>query len=188
MLKFFVFKVAVKQRTLHHFYFLTAASVRTKWPKSHSYSSHCCLTRQPPCFAFALQLPTFCLHCRLMHRQASRSQCETVKHFHNCIEVLLQFRIPYCTNLRQYSNWGRNEPMRMTMHRYQTYNFRFQLLRQKIVWAYNIAAVCCNNHVQENMLISNSFTSRQGKTISRLSEIRMSFQNFRVSFWHPKTA
>jgi len=32
----------------------------------------------------------------------------------------------------------------MTMHRYQTYNIRFQLLRQKIVSAYNIAAVCCN--------------------------------------------
>jgi len=27
----------------------------------------------------------------------------------------------------------------MTMHTYQTYNFRFQLLRQKIVSAYNIA-------------------------------------------------
>jgi len=38
------------------------------------------------------------------------------------------------------------------MHRYHTYNFRFQLLRQKIVWAYNIADVCCNGHVQENML------------------------------------
>ena len=37
-------------------------------------SSHCCLSRQPPCYACALQLPTFCLHCSLMHRQASRSQ------------------------------------------------------------------------------------------------------------------
>jgi len=74
------------------------------------------------------------------------------------------------------------------MHRYQTYNFRFQLLRQKTVWAYNIAAVCCKSHVQENMLISNRFTSIQGKTISRLSEFRVSFQNFRVSLWHPKTA
>ena len=36
--------------------------------------SHCCLTRQPPCFACALQLPTFCLHCSRKHRQASRSQ------------------------------------------------------------------------------------------------------------------
>jgi len=40
----------------------------------------------------------------------------------------------------------------MAMHRYHTYNFRFQLLRQKIVSAYNIATVCCNSHVQENML------------------------------------
>jgi len=76
----------------------------------------------------------------------------------------------------------------MTMHRYQTYNYRFQLLRQKIMWANNNAAVCCKSHVQENMLISNHFTSIQGKTISRLSEFRASFQNFRVSFWHPKTA
>jgi len=28
------------------------------------------------------------------------------------------------------------------MHRYQAYKFRFQLLRQKIVSTYNIAAVC----------------------------------------------
>jgi len=31
------------------------------------------------------------------------------------------------------------------------------------------------------MLISNPFTSIQGKTISQLSE-------FRMSFWHPKPA
>jgi len=74
------------------------------------------------------------------------------------------------------------------MHRYQTYNFCFQLLRQKILWAYNIVAVCCKSQVRENLLISNRFTSIQGKTISRLSEFRVSFQNFRVSFWHPKTA
>jgi len=67
------------------------------------------------------------------------------------------------------------------MRRYQTYNFRFQLLRQKIVSAYNIATVYCNSHVQKNMLISNRFTSIQSKTTPRLSE-------FRVSFWHPKTA
>jgi len=70
----------------------------------------------------------------------------------------------------------------MTMHRYQAYNFRFQLLRQKNVSAYNIVAVCCNGHVPENMLSSNCFTSIQGKTISRLSEFRVSLQNFRVSF------
>jgi len=33
-----------------------------------------CLTRQLPCFACALELTTFCLHCRLMPRRASRSQ------------------------------------------------------------------------------------------------------------------
>jgi len=70
----------------------------------------------------------------------------------------------------------------MTMQRYQTYNFRFQLLRQKIVSAYNVAAVCCNSHVQENMLSLNRFTLIQDKTITWLSEFRLSLQNFRVSF------
>jgi len=39
------------------------------------------------------------------------------------------------------------------------------------------------------MLSSNRLASIQGKTISPwLSEFRLSLQNFRVSFWHPKTA
>ena len=46
----------------------------------------------------------------------------------------------------------------MTMHRYHSYNFRIQLLRQKIVSVCNIAAVCCNSHVQENILSLNRFT------------------------------
>jgi len=72
--------------------------------------------------------------------------------------------------------------VRTIMHRNQTYKFRFQLLRQKIVLAYNIAAVCCSSYVQETMRISNRFTPIQGKPISRLSEFRVSLQNFRVSF------
>jgi len=76
-------------------------------PKSQNItpSSHSCLTRQPPCFACALQA----CNCRLLiivvwctARQNDRNG-ETVKHFHNCINVLSQFRA-YCTNLRQYSN------------------------------------------------------------------------------------
>jgi len=47
--------------------------------------------------------------------------------------------------------------------------------------AYNIADVCCNSHVQENMLSSNRFTSMQGKDISWFSEFTVSLQNFRVS-------
>jgi len=111
---------------------------------------------------------------------------ETVKHFYNCIKVLWQFRTPYCANLRQYSN----RPKRSGAHddANHTYNFRFQLLHQKIVSAYHFAVVCYNNHVQDNMLTSNRFTSIQGKTISWLSEFRVSLQNFRVSFWHLKTA
>ena len=38
------------------------------------------------------------------------------------------------------------------MHRYQTYHFHFQLLRQKIVWAYNIAAVCYNSYGRKTCL------------------------------------
>jgi len=65
---------------------------------------------------------------------------ETVKHFHICIKVLSQFRTPRCANLRQYSK----RPKRCAwLHRYPTYNFRFQLLRQKILSPYNIAAACC---------------------------------------------
>jgi len=72
------------------------------------------------------------------------------------------------------------------MCRHQSYIFRSQFRRLKIVSAYNIPAVCCNGHVQENMLSSNIFTSIQGKTISWPWEFRVSLQNFRVSFWHPK--
>ena len=111
----------------------------------------------------------------VLHRRASRSQqwnSKTLPKLH-----LSQFRTPYYTNQRQHSNRPKRK-VSTTMRRYQTYNFRFQLLRQKIVSAYNIAAVCCNSHVQENELSSIRFTSIQGKTILWLSE-------FRVSFWHP---
>ena len=66
-------EAAVKQRTLHHFYLLAAVSLRSN-SQNRTPSSHCCLTRQPPCFVCALQLLIFCLHCSLMYRQANRSQ------------------------------------------------------------------------------------------------------------------
>jgi len=63
----------------------------------------------------------------------------------------------------------RSEAVHMILYRYQTHTFRFQFLRQKNVSAYiigyNIAAVCCNSHVQKNMLSSNRFTAIQGKII-----------------------
>jgi len=71
---------------------------------------------------------------------------------------------------------GRSEAVHMTMHRYHTYNFRFQLLCQKITSAYNIAAVSCNSHEQESMLSSNRFASIQGKTMSKLSDFGVSFR------------
>jgi len=67
-------------------------------------SFHCCLTRQPPCFVRALQLPTFVFNVDwCIARQVVRND-ETIKHFDNCIVVLSQFRTSYRTNLRQYSN------------------------------------------------------------------------------------
>ena len=72
---------------------------------------------------------------------------------------------------------GRSEAVRMTMHRYHTYNFRFQILCQEIVSAYNIAAICCNSHVQENMLSSNRFTSRQNHILAfRIQGVIAKFQ------------
>ena len=59
----------------------------------------------------------------------------------------------------------------MTIHRYHSHNFRFQLQHQKIMSDYNIAAVCCNSRVQEKMLSSYCFTSIQGKTISRFQNL-----------------
>ena len=56
-------------------------------------------------------------------RQAGRNH-KTVKHFHNCVKVLWQFRATYCTNLRQYSN----SPKRGCAHDnyiYKIYNFHF---------------------------------------------------------------
>jgi len=168
-----------QQNNVHCIIFLTNCFSAARIAKI-SLSSHCRLSQQPHCFACALQLPTFffvVVWCTV--KQADRNG-ETVKHLHNCIKVLSQFRTAYCTN-RGGIVRGRSEAVRMTMHRYQIYNFRFQLLRQKIVSTYKIAAVSCNSHVQQNTLSSNRFTSVQGNTISWLSE-------FRVSFWHPKTA
>jgi len=48
------------------------------------------------------------------------------------------------------------------------------------VSAYNIAAFCCNSHVQENLPSANRFTSR--KKHSWLSEFRVSLQNFGCHF------
>ena len=56
---------------------------------------------------------------------------------------------------------GRSEVVRMTMHRYTILKiFAYNLCARKYVSACNTAVVCCNNHVQENMLSSNRFTSR----------------------------
>ena len=87
-------------------------------------SSHCCLTRQPPflharcnCRPFVF-IVVWCIA-----RQADHNG-ETVKYFHNYILVLSQFRTPYCTNLRQYSNWPkRGGPHDNALILYCTYIF-----------------------------------------------------------------
>ena len=59
---------------------------------------------------------------------------ETVKQWNTSTIALKCFRsfvhqtVQICPSIVR----GRSEAVRMTMHRYQTYNFRFQLLRQKL--------------------------------------------------------
>jgi len=102
----------------------------------------------------------------------------------NCIKELLQFRTPYRTNLRQYSNRPKRDG---AYDNAQIPNLQYSLPTSAPENCVDLA-VCCNSHVQENMLSSHRFSSIQGKTISWLSEFRVSLQNFRVSFWHPKMA
>ena len=130
----------------------------------------------PPWIRPWLQLPTL---SSLESDAPPGKTIATVKHFHNCIKGLSQFRT-YCTNLRQYTNRPKRV-MRMTMHRNHTHNFRFQLVRQKIVSNYNIAT-CCNSHVKENMLSSNCFNSIQVKTICWLAKFMVSLQNYMYHF------
>ena len=159
ILKFFVF--ISRSETTHFASFLFSDSYFSgaQTPKISllvltvaSLDNHLVLHARCDCWPFVF-IKVWCIP-----RQADRNG-ETVKHFYNCMKMLSRFRTPYYANLRQYLR-GRSEAVRMTMHRYHTYNFRFQLLRQKIMSSYNIAAVCCNSHVQENMLSSNRFTSK----------------------------
>jgi len=96
------------------------------------------------------------------------------------MKVLLQFRTPYCTNLRQYSKMPKRGGAHENAH---IPSLQFSLPSSAPVKCDGLAG-----YVQENMLSSNRFTSIQSKTTSKLSEFRVSLQNFRVSFWHPKTA
>jgi len=54
---------------------------------------------------------------------------------------------------------ARSEAVRMIKCKYETYNFCLQFLRQKIMSANNIEAVCCNSHVQKNKQFC--FSTRQ---------------------------
>jgi len=118
------------------------------------------------CLACALQLPNFCLHCSLMHSQASRLQRCNFKHFHNCMKVLSPFRTPCCTNLQQHTN----RPKRGGAHvNAQTPFLQFSLpTSQTPFLQFSLptsapASVCCNSHVQENKLSLNRFTQYKAK-------------------------
>ena len=80
--------------------------------------------------------------------------------------MLLHFHTSCYTNLWQCRNrskrGGAHNSAQIISVRCHSYNFRFQLPRQRIVSVHNNAA-CCNSHVQENMLSSNRFTSIQAK-------------------------
>jgi len=117
------------------------------------------------------------LHCSLMQPQAKRSQQSNpsiiaLKGFRNFAHT-----VQICGNIPT----GRSGVMRMTMHRNHTHNFRFQIMRQKIVSTY-IIATCCNSHVKENMLSSNCFNSIQVKTICWLAKFMVSLQNYMYHF------
>jgi len=69
---------------------------------------------------------------------------------------------------------GRSEAVPTTMHRYEIPNLQLQP---------SVAVATCRKTCFPQFV-----TSIQGKTISWLSEVRVLLQNFRVSFWHPKSA
>jgi len=122
---------------------------------------HSCLTRQLPCFAFALQLPTFCLHCSLMPRQASQSQ-----RWNASIIALKCFHIfVHCTNLRKYSNEARRYTWQCTdiIRTISASNFCARDLCRPIV-ASNVAIVTCKKTCFLKSFYFNCWI--QGKTIS----------------------
>jgi len=75
MLKFFFFISRIKKTHIASFFFFWQLLQCGPNNQNLTPYSHCCLTRQPPCFECTLQLPTFCpCTVSLMHRQASWSQ------------------------------------------------------------------------------------------------------------------
>ena len=100
MLNFFVFRR--RSKTAHNASFLFSESCfssQTLTLSSHvaSLGNHLVLHVRCNCWPFAFTV----VWCTA--RQVSRNG-ETVKHFHKCIKVFLQFRTSYCANLRQYSS------------------------------------------------------------------------------------
>ena len=76
-------------------------------------------------------------------KQADRNG-ETVKHFSNCIKVFSQFRTTYCTNLRKESNRPkRGGPHGKAQIPHLAYNFRSQILCQKITSQPSVAIATC---------------------------------------------
>jgi len=179
VLKFFVF--ISRSKTMHtaSFLFCDSCFSETKITKIlllaltvALLNNHLVLHARCNCWCFVF-IVVWCIA-----RQADRNG-ETVKHFHNCIKMLLQFHTP-SAQICSSTVIGRSKAVRMTMQRHHTYNFHFQIQCQKIVSTYNIVTVCCNSHMQENMLSSNRFTSIPGKTVCS-SNVYVCCDN--VSLW-----
>jgi len=116
-------------------------------------------------FCIYIRAATADLLSSLQSETSPGKSIETVKHFLNGLKVLSQFRTPYCTKLRHYSK----RPKRSGAHdNAQMPNVQFSVptsAPENCVGLCNIAGVCCNSHLLENMLISNRFTSTQSKSV-----------------------
>ena len=111
-----------RSKTMHipSFLFLTAASVRPKYQKL-TPSSHCCLTTALSYMHAATA--GFCLHCSLTHRQVSRSQRWNSKTLPLIASKWFRSFVHHTVQICSRKVTGRREAVRMTMHRYHTYNW-----------------------------------------------------------------
>ena len=165
MLKFFVFESRRKTKYIASFLSDSCFSVAQIAKISLLAVTVASLDNHLVLHAHCNCRPLFFIVIWCIVRQVDRNG-ETVKHFHNCIKVLSQFRTPYCTNLRQHSERPKRCAWQCTNTKLTIFASNFCDRKLRI-----FAAVCCNSHVQENMLSSIRFTSIQVKTKSRFQNL-----------------
>ena len=103
MMKFFVFNSRSKTTHFESFLFPDSYSRAAQIVKiSHLALTVASLDNHLVVHARWNRRPLVYIVVWCIARQTDRNGF-TVKHFHNCIKVLLQFPIPYCKNLQQYS-------------------------------------------------------------------------------------